>query len=135
MSRPIVGKGIRLLIPIFFIIPGMLALVLNPNVHAYLWEWAVALAVGAVLSVPLIWTTNYEIREDRNIYAKKNVGFFVALVAVILIRLVLRDYFTMIDNDTKTALFVVVAVGYVVPWRVVSYMKFRVLHRQREELA
>lgn len=135
MYRPMKGNGIRLLAPIFFMLPGMLMVVFNPNVHAFLWEWGVALAIGAVLSIPLIWTTNYEIREDQHIYAKRNMGFIIAFVVVALIRFLLKDYMSMIDADTKTALFIVVAVGYVVPWRVVSYMKFRELLRQRTELA
>lgn len=135
MYRPMTGKGIRLLVPIFFILPGMLIVVLGPDIHFYLWEWVVALAVGAVLSIPLIWTTNYEIREDRHIYARKSTGFVVAFIAVVVIRIFLQDYLSMIDTDTKTALFMVVAVGYVVPWRIVSYMKFRELYRQRTELA
>jgi membrane protein CcdC involved in cytochrome C biogenesis len=131
--HPMSGTGKRLLVPIFFLCPFMMILMLSPNVHAYLWEWAAALALGALLSIPLIWTTNYEIREDQHIYAKKNTGFIIAFIAVVGIRMFMKNYLSDIEEETQTALFVVVAVGYIVPWRIVSYRKFRELHRQRQE--
>jgi membrane protein CcdC involved in cytochrome C biogenesis len=131
--RPMNGTGKHLLVPIFFLLPFMIILVLNPNVHAYLWEWVAALGLGALLSIPLIWTTNYELREDRHIYAKKNTGFIVAFIAIVMIRLFMRDYMGNVEQETQMALFMVVAVGYIVPWRIVSYKKFRELHRQRQE--
>ncbi|WP_179136049.1 CcdC protein domain-containing protein [Paenibacillus sp. 32352] len=58
------------------------------------WAYGLALGLGMVLSLPLIWTTNYEVREDNLIYAKKNWGFVFAFVGIILIRLFLRKELT-----------------------------------------
>jgi membrane protein CcdC involved in cytochrome C biogenesis len=124
MYRPVKGKGLRLLIPILFLIPAS-SMFLNPAVHASGWEWVAALAIGMLLSVPLIWTTGYEVREDHLIYTKKNIGFAVAFVAVLAIRFALKDSLSMIDPQTKAALFMTLVFGYLVPWRVVSYFKFR----------
>jgi membrane protein CcdC involved in cytochrome C biogenesis len=124
MYRPIKGKGLRLLIPILFLIPAS-SMFLNPAVHASGWEWVAALAIGMLLSVPLIWTTRYEMREDHLIYTKKNIGFAVAFVAVLAIRFALKNSLSMIDPQTKAALFMTLVFGYLVPWRVVSYFKFR----------
>ncbi|MFC5699737.1 CcdC family protein [Cohnella faecalis] len=122
--RPIKGDGRRILLPVLFMLPGI-ALVLNKDVHAPAYEWLVACAIGVALSIPLIWTTEYEVREDKQIYAKKNVGFIVAFVAVLAIRFALRSYLQMIDPQTLSALFMVVAFSYVLPWRIVSFVKFR----------
>lgn len=132
--RPMKGTGKQLLVPIFFLCPFMMILVMNPNAHAYMWEWGAALALGILLSIPLIWTTNYELREDQHIYAKKNIGFIAAFIAIVMIRLFMRDYLGDVEQETEMALLMVVAVGYIVPWRIVSYKKFRDLHRQRREL-
>ncbi|UOQ45886.1 cytochrome c biogenesis protein CcdC [Halobacillus salinarum] len=124
MYRPIKGNGRRLLLPIFFFIPG-LALISSPEVHLRLWEDLLAVTAGLLLSTPLIWTTEFEIREDRNIYAKKNMAFVFAFLGVFVIRIVMRSYFTSLDSQSVAALFMIVAISYIVPWRVISYMKFR----------
>ncbi|SFJ22508.1 Membrane protein CcdC involved in cytochrome C biogenesis [Paenibacillus sp. UNC496MF] len=131
MYRPIKGSGIRLLLPAVYVAVLCVPLASGPNVDAPPWEFLVAFLVGAVLSVPLIWTTNYELRADGQIYAVKNSGFIVAFLAVFVIRFLLRNYFAFIGPETEAALFVVVAAGYAVPWRIVSYAKFRRLLGQR----
>lgn len=124
--KPIRGDGRRLLMPMLFMLPG-LSLIMNPEVHAPGYEWVVAACLGLVLSIPLIWTTSYEIREDNQIYAKKNLGFIAAFLAVVAIRFVLRNYLSIIEPQTLAALFMLVAFSYILPWRIVSYIKFRKL--------
>ncbi|MGG2091953.1 CcdC protein domain-containing protein [Bacillus sp. S13(2024)] len=48
---------------------------LNPKIHAAGWEWICALIFGFLLSIPLIRTTNYELRSDQHIFATKNRSF------------------------------------------------------------
>ncbi|BBI36273.1 cobalamin biosynthesis protein CbiX [Cohnella abietis] len=134
MFRPIRGNGIRLLVPLLFMLPAI-ALMTNPKVHAVSWEWVAAAAMGCLLSVPLILTTRYERREDQNIYAVKNVWFIIAFLAVLVIRFLLRDYLIGIDAETKTALFLTVALSYIIPWRIVSYVRFRKLYLSKPKLA
>lgn len=124
MYRPIRGNGIRLLIPLLFMFP-CLSLIFNPNVNEPAWAFGVAFGLGIVFSIPLIWTTNYEVREDNLIYAKKNWGFVAAFIGIVLIRFALRQELSDMDPQGKTALFIIVAFGYIIPWRVVSFIKFR----------
>lgn len=126
MYRPIKGKGTRLLVPIVFLIPSLL-LIASPEVHAVAWEWCSALAFGVLLSIPFIWTTNYERRADQKIYAVKNKSFIIAFLAVLAVRFLLRDYLNALDAATQSALFITVAIGYILPWRMVSFIKFRKL--------
>lgn len=70
--RPIRGDGKRLLYPILFMLPGLL-LIFNSNVHAPFYEFLIAAAIGIILSIPLIWTTNYEIRDDH-LYTPRRTG-------------------------------------------------------------
>ncbi|MBB6674545.1 CcdC family protein [Cohnella nanjingensis] len=124
MYRPIRGSGIRMLIPLLFILPGVTFL-LNPTANEPAWAFAAAFGLGIVFSIPLIWTTNYEVREDKLIYAEKNWGFIVAFLGILIIRFALRQELSDIDPQGKMALFMMVAFGYLIPWRVVSFIKFR----------
>lgn len=130
MYRPIRGNGMRLLIPVLFVVPS-LALILDPKAHLEAWEWLAALGVGVVLSLPLIWTTNYERREDQQIYAVKNMGFIASFVGVLVIRFILRSYISGLSQEQMSALFMFVAYGYILPWRIVSYFKFRKIYLQK----
>jgi membrane protein CcdC involved in cytochrome C biogenesis len=124
MYRPIRGSGIRMLIPLLFMLPGVI-LLLNPDVNEPAWTFGAAFGLGIMFSIPLIWTTNYEVREDNLIYAQKNWGFIAAFLGIVIIRFVLRQELSDIDPQGTMALFMMVAFGYLIPWRVVSFIKFR----------
>jgi membrane protein CcdC involved in cytochrome C biogenesis len=129
MYRPIRGSGIRLLIPLLFMLPGV-TLLLNPNVNEPAWAFGAAFGLGIMFSIPLIWTTNYEVREDNLIYAQKNWGFIAVFLGIVIIRFALRQELTDMDPQGIMALFMMVAFGYLIPWRVVSFIKFRRLVSQ-----
>ncbi|WP_026573909.1 cytochrome c biogenesis protein CcdC [Bacillus sp. UNC438CL73TsuS30] len=124
MVRPIQGSGIRILLPVLYILPGFYALSSLP-LQLKISEMAVASFIGLLLAVPLMLTTNYEIRQDGKIYAQKNKTFFIALVAVVAIRIILRQFISGLDPASLTMLFLTVAFSYIVPWRMVSFVKYR----------
>ncbi|WP_219834582.1 CcdC protein domain-containing protein [Paenibacillus sp. R14(2021)] len=130
MSRPIKGKGLRLLLPAVIVAILCVPVLMEPKVDAAAWEFVAAFAAGAVLSIPLIWTTNYERRDDGLIYAVRNKSFIVSFLAVFIVRFLLRDYLAFVGPETEAALFVILAVGYAVPWRIASYLKFRKLYAE-----
>ncbi|TVX97159.1 CcdC protein domain-containing protein [Cohnella terricola] len=134
MYRPIQGSGFRLLRPLLFLVP-CLFLIVNPKAHAPAWEWIAAIGIGGLLSLPLILTTNYERRADQQIYTVKSIGFFVSFICVLAVRFILRDYLSGIDQETMYSLFMTVLIGYVVPWRIASYLKFRKLYLSGPEQA
>jgi membrane protein CcdC involved in cytochrome C biogenesis len=47
------------------------------------------------------------------------------LLAVLVIRIVLRQFFSGMDPASLALLFYTVALSYVVPWRIASFVKFR----------
>jgi membrane protein CcdC involved in cytochrome C biogenesis len=124
MYRPIQGSGIKILLPMFYILIGFYAYSTLP-IQLKIWEIGVASLIGLLLALPLIWTTNYEIRQDGQIYAQKNKSFFIALIAVVAIRIVARQYISGLDQASLAMLFLIVAFSYVAPWRIVSFVKFR----------
>ncbi|WIY59142.1 cytochrome c biogenesis protein CcdC [Bacillus arachidis] len=131
MYRPIKGNGIRILLPILFLLLPCVPIILNPKAHASGWELICAVIFGFLLSIPLIWTTNYEIRSDQHIYAVRNKSFIITFLIVLIIRFLLRDYLKWLGPETKASLFMTVALGYILPWRIISFIKFRQLYKSR----
>jgi membrane protein CcdC involved in cytochrome C biogenesis len=124
MTRPIRGNGYRILTPMLFLIPGLL-LFTNPRLHISAEEVLVSVLAGLVLSIPLVLTTNYEIRADGNIYAKKSIGFIVSFVGLVILRMLLREYISGLEQFTLSTMFFLMAASYVFVWRVCSFVKFR----------
>ena len=131
MYRPITGNGVKLLLPILYLLIPCVPIILNPKVQAQSWELVMAFALGLLLSVPLIWTTNYEIRSDQHIYAVKNMSFIIAFLVILIIRFLFRDYLKWLGPETVGALFVTIALGYILPWRILSFLKFRKLYKSQ----
>lgn len=124
MVRPIKGSGIKILLPILYLAP-VINVFMNLQLQVKILEIGVAALVGVLLAIPLMWTTNYEIRQDGQIYLQKNKTFFIALLAVIVLRIVLRQFFSDIDQASLAMLYFTVAFSYVAVWRIASFVKFR----------
>ncbi|MEH7457530.1 CcdC protein domain-containing protein, partial [Bacillus sp. JJ1127] len=80
---------------------------------------------GFLFAIPLIILTNYERREDGNIYTKKSVAFLITFIGIVILRYGSRQYIIDLDQQTIGLLFYVVAISYIVPWRIACYVKFR----------
>lgn len=124
MHRPVKGNGFRIILPLFFILPG-LEYILQPAAQAPDWMILSAVALGAVLSLPLILTTGYEVRADGKVYAKMSYWFVVAFLGMLAVRFGLRAELHTLDPQVKTSLFMIVAFCYIIPWRIASYIKYR----------
>jgi membrane protein CcdC involved in cytochrome C biogenesis len=124
MVRPIKGSGLRILLPLLYMSPA-LAVVIQPSVHMTSIEIVVSVIFGIILSVPLIYTTGYEVREDGKIYAKKSIGFVIALICVFIIRRLVTNFLPHIDVLTLNALSIISLFVYIGLWRIISYSKFK----------
>jgi membrane protein CcdC involved in cytochrome C biogenesis len=143
MRRPIKGNGVGILYPLFIFVilvplfslqiifdkSGQMSNHLLPSVT----EVLIAFGLGLLFSIPMVMTTNYEVREDNQIYAKKSTAFIFALVGLVIVRLALREYFSTIDQVTLSLLSLILALGYVGVWRITSYIKFRKIWRIQME--
>ncbi|SCC36553.1 CcdC family protein [Bacillus wiedmannii] len=128
MYKPIKGRGIRILWPLLFLTPGVLWF-FGP-VHPAILEVIIAAFIGVLFGVPLIILTNYERRDDGNIYTKKSAAFLITFIALVFLRYGSRQYIVDLDQQTIGLLFYVVAVSYIIPWRIASYIKFRKVWRE-----
>ncbi|CAG9610138.1 CcdC protein domain-containing protein [Pseudoneobacillus rhizosphaerae] len=123
MYKPIKGKGVRILVTLFLLTPGW-SLIMNPNAEVAPLEVTIALLFGFLLSIPLILTTGYERREDGSIYVKKSLAFIFLFLTLFAIRWTLRGIIDM-DSDSRMKLFFITACAYLIPWKVLSFYKFR----------
>lgn len=131
-KKPIKGNGSRLLIPLLFFVVmcGLFVLQLThlpqnnfeiPN----LWEFIMAFILGIVFGIPLLIKTNYEVREDGFIYTKPSKGFIYIFVALVLIRIGLKEYFQTLDPIALACLSLTLALSYLGIWRIGAFLKYR----------
>ena len=133
MYKPIKGSGIRILWPLLFLTPGVLWF-FGP-VHPAILQVVIAVFIGILLAVPLIVLTNYERRDDGNIYTKKSAAFLITFIGLVVLRYGSRQYIVDLDQQTIGLLFYVVAVSYIIPWRIASYIKFKKVWRENSNHA
>ena len=120
MHKPIKGSGKRILWPLLFLTPGVVWF-FGPVHPAF---------IGVLFSMPLIVLTNYERRDDGNIYTKKSAVFLITFIALVVLRYGSRQFIVDLDQQTVGLLFYVVAVSYIIPWRIACYIKFRKVWRE-----
>ncbi|PFJ79073.1 cobalamin biosynthesis protein CbiX [Bacillus cereus] len=133
MYKPIKGTGKRILWPLLFLTPGIL-LFFGP-VHPAILQVTIAASIGVIFAIPLIVLTNYERREDGNIYTKKSAAFLITFIGIVILRYSSRQYIVDLDQQTIGLLFYVVAVSYIIPWRIACYIKFRKVWRENSNRA
>ncbi|HWL25936.1 MAG TPA: CcdC protein domain-containing protein [Ureibacillus sp.] len=124
MVRPIKGSGLRILLPLLYMSPAF-SVVMQPSVHMTTMEIIFSVVIGIILSIPLIYTTSYEVREDGKIYAKKSIGFVIALIAVFIIRRFVNSFMPHVDLLTLNALSIITLFVYIGLWRIISFTKFK----------
>ncbi|MEG7843575.1 CcdC family protein [Bacillus mobilis] len=122
MHKPIKGTGKRILWPLL-LTPG--ALWFFGPMHPAILQVIIAAFIGVLFAVPLIVLTNYERRDDGNIYTKKSAAFLITFIGLVILRYVSRQFIVDLDQQTIGLLFYVVAVSYIIPWRIACYIKFR----------
>lgn len=130
-KKPIKGKGYGILIPIGVILVGVpwglyqLMHIPGKTFHMpAVWELLIAIVLGVIFGTVMLKQTEYERREDGLIYAKPNRNLKFILIAIVLIRLVLTQYFKSIDVVELSVLMMCMGVLYVGIWRIGSYIKF-----------
>ncbi len=101
------------------------------------WSWAaLALLSGAVLlSYPLARTSTMT-REGDRVMLHRSRAFLWILLGLAALRIALRSYVETYVSPIQTgALFYLVALGMIVPWRAAMYRRFRQLEAPRAAVA
>ncbi|HEU4964649.1 MAG TPA: cytochrome c biogenesis protein CcdC [Bacilli bacterium] len=131
MRKPIKGRGIVLLIPVLIFVFLGWTFAMTPGLQITTGEVLAAVGLGLVLSLPMIYTTNYEVREDGQIYAKVSKGFVFSLLGLFIIRFGLRQYLSDLKPEELSMLFFYMAATYITLWRVTSFVKFRKVYQAK----
>ncbi|UUZ82880.1 cytochrome c biogenesis protein CcdC [Paenibacillus sp. P26] len=135
-TRPVKGNGWRLLLPVPIVLVVM-ALSLSQLMHIpgkpfqvpAAWEILIALLLGCLFGGIMLNQTSYEKREDGLIYPKPNKYFKYILIALVVIRIVLSQYFKTLDPVEFAVLGMVFAFLYICVWRIGSFIKFQKVTR------
>ena len=119
----------RILLPPLGMSTGF-AMFLVPAMRVPLaWAAAAFLLGAAVLSWPLARTSRLHVQDDV-VWLKRSNAFLVVILALLAVRLALRDYVGHYLTPQKTAaLFFILAFGMIVRWRVGMYLQYRRLTR------
>lgn len=89
-----------------------------------------ALAVGALFSTVLIWTSKFEVREGE-IYLKQSKAFIFILFGLLLARLVGKVVLSStIDVGELGGMFWILAFGMIVPWRLAMFWQYKKLEEK-----
>ena len=85
--------------------------------------------VGIIFSAFLIYTTTFEIKNDR-IYMKKSKAFLVILLGLLIIRMVGKIVLSnTIDIGELGGMFFILAFSMILPWRIGMLMKYKKLEK------
>ena len=67
--------------------------------------------------------------EIMGIFIRKKCSFLITFIALVVLRYGSRRFIVDLDQQTVGLLFYVVAVSYIIPWRIACYIKFRKVWR------
>ncbi|MFM9277127.1 CcdC protein domain-containing protein [Paenibacillus jiagnxiensis] len=131
-NRPIRNNGIGILVPIIilpivfgFSIYSLMHIPDHPFHLPVAWEILCACLLGICLGSIMLYHTGYERQEDGQIYSKPNKNFKYVIIAIIVIRIGLAEYFKGLDYTEFTILTMVLAFVYICVWRIGSFIKYR----------
>jgi len=133
MYKPVTHKPWRILLPLVYVTPGFTILT-QPGMELSPLEMLAAAGIGFVFSIPLILTTRYEVREDGHIYARKSMAFILTFLGIISLRFFLRGYLMELNPAHMGMLVFLIAICYLIPWRIACYVKFKQLADQRRSV-
>lgn len=118
----------QIILPPLFMSTGSI-MFFYPPMHVHIGYAIESLITGMVFSIPLILTSKFEIKENE-IFLKRSKAFFFILLGLFVIRLVAKIYIEEYISIYETgALFYILAVGMIFPWRIAMALKFKQLHR------
>jgi membrane protein CcdC involved in cytochrome C biogenesis len=122
-KKPLHESGRKSLIPILYISTSLFEL-FDPSLVLTSGRMISSIAIGAILSIPLILVTQFERKSDGKMYYKRNVSLYVLIIVIFSIRFFDFLFISGIDPKTLGFLNNVVALSYIAIWRMASFIKF-----------
>lgn len=89
-----------------------------------------AFIVGALFSILLIKTSNFEIR-DNQIFLKRSKAFIFILFGLLIFRILLKSILGQYISFYETSgMFFILAFGMILNWRIAMYFGYRKLEKE-----
>ena len=124
-QRPVTAA--RILIPPLGMSTGFCMFLVPQTRVPIAWGLAAFLAGVVFLSYPLVHTSSMT-RSGDTILLKRSRAFLAIILALVAVRLVLRDYVERYVDTVQTgSLFFLLAYGMLLPWRIAMYLRYRQL--------
>lgn len=121
----------KIILPPIFMSTGALMFII-PMFRVSFLQAIEALTVGAIFSIFLIKTSNFEIREDK-IYLKRSKVFVFILFGLLIFRIIMKTYLQQtVPFGETSGMFFLLAFGMILPWRIAMYRSYKKLVRQLE---
>lgn len=121
----------KILLPPLFMSTGAL-MFLFPIFRVAPLQILEAVVAGLFFSIFLIKTTKFEIR-DKGIFLRRSRAFLFVLVGLVVIRIVAKFILSSsISIGELGGMFWILAFSMIVPWRIMMYVNFRLLHLEMQ---
>ncbi|HJV45554.1 MAG TPA: cytochrome c biogenesis protein CcdC [Bacillota bacterium] len=114
----------KIILPPLFMSTGF-SMFFYPTMQVHLLYAIESLIIGMVLSIPLILTSNFEVK-GREIFLKRSKSFIFILLGLFILRTIVKVYIGEQISYYETAgLFYILAVGMIFPWRLAMLYKYK----------
>lgn len=118
----------KIILPPFFMSTGALMYIF-PYFRLTTMEMIEAVFVGMFFSVFLIFTSNFEVKDNK-IYMKRSKLFPLILITLLVIRAVMKFFLSSAIHPGELAgMFFLLAFSMIVPWRIAMYIKYKKILR------
>jgi membrane protein CcdC involved in cytochrome C biogenesis len=129
-QRPVTAA--KILIPPLGMSTGFLMFLAPQTRVPFTWGLAAFLVGALFLAYPLVHTSALT-RSGDSVLLKRSRAFLVILLALVAVRIAARSYVERYVDAVQTgSLVFLLAFGMLLPWRVVMYLRYRELTRERE---
>ncbi|MBP1931618.1 CcdC family protein [Ammoniphilus resinae] len=125
----------KILLPPVFMSTGSI-MFLYPPMQVHVLYAIESLIVGMIFSIPLILTSNFEVK-GKNIFLKRSKSFIFILLGLLILRTIIKFFVGDVMSVYETGgLFYILAIGMIFPWRIAMLFRFKqtqkVLHLTNE---
>lgn len=114
----------KILLPPVFMSTGSI-MFLYPPMQVHVLYAIESLIVGMIFSIPLILTSNFEVK-GKEIFLKRSKSFVFILLGLLILRTIIKFFVGDVISVYETGgLFYILAIGMIFPWRIAMYLRFK----------
>ncbi len=144
--RPIKGKGLVILFGDFLMLGAVPWIIQVMVQRGTLIDILLPIAIGTLLSIPLILSTKIIMTPDGKVRFKKNIFLYIFLICTPILRrkVAFTEFFQshpifivnthIPDVELMVVMYLTVITINIMAWRIISYLKFKKTKRELSSL-